>query len=113
MMSNKGYHKIDIIKHSYTSPFKLIEESLEFVDAIAQGNKIMASVELSDLFGAIKRQASLLNLTIEDLDKMSSTTERVFENKRRSNVGLYDYLKENNDGILEFGLGLYRLRFKT
>ena len=87
-MSNKGYHKINIMKHSYASPFKLVEESLEFVDAIAQGNRIMASVELSDLFGAIKRQASLLNLTIEDLDKMSSTTERVFENKRRSNVGL-------------------------
>ena len=112
-MSNKGYHKIDIMKHSYTSPFKLIEESLEFVDAIAQGNRIMASVELSDLFGAIKRQARLLNLTIDDLDKMSSTTERVFENKRRSNVGLYDYLKENNDGILEFGLGFIQVKIQN
>lgn len=112
-MSNKGYHKIDIVKHGYTSPFKLVEESLEFVDSIAQGNKIMASVELSDLFGAIKRQASLLNLTIEDLDKMSSTTERVFENKRRSNVGLYDYLKENSDNILEFGLGFIQVKVQN
>ena len=112
-MSNKGYHKIDIMKHSYTSPFKLVEESLEFVDAIAQGNRIMASVELSDLFGAIKRQARLLNLTIEDLDKMSSTTERVLENKRRSNVSLYDYLKDNNSDILEFGLGFIQVKIQN
>lgn len=112
-MSNKGYHKIDIVKHGYTSPFKLVEESLEFVDAIAQGNKIMAAVELSDLFGAIKRQATLLNLTIEDLDKMSSTTERVFYNKRRTNAGLYDYLKENSDSVLEFGLGFIQVKIQN
>lgn len=112
-MSNKGYHKVGIVKHGYTSPFKLVEESLEFVDSIAQGNKIMASVELSDLFGAIKRQATLLNLTIEDLEKMSSTTERVFYNKRRTNAGLYDYLKENSDRILEFGLGFIQVKIQN
>ena len=29
-MSNKGYHKIDIVKHDYKSQFKLVEESLAF-----------------------------------------------------------------------------------
>ena len=73
-----SYHLINIHKHNHNSPFKLMEETYEFLDSMAQNNKIMAAVELSDLLGAIKAQAEKLNLTLNDLEIMSNTTVRAF-----------------------------------
>lgn len=58
-----SYHEMNITKHSHTSPYKLIEESQEFIDALAHGNPIMAIQELSDLYGCIKRETEKLGFT--------------------------------------------------
>lgn len=107
---SKGYHLLSINKYGIYSPFKLHEESLEFVDAIAQGNKIMASVELSDLYGAMRIQANSLGLTMRDLEIMCDATERAFKNNRRESYSLYEYLLNSHDNILEFGLGFIQVK---
>lgn len=83
-----GYHDVDIAKHHYSSPFKILEEFYEFLDAIASKNKIMAGVELSDLYGAVLHQASLLGCSQEDLHKMYNKTKSVFENNHRPNASI-------------------------
>ena len=112
-MSNKGYHSLKIVKHNYGSPFKLIEESLEYLDALSNGNKIMALVELADLFGALEEQANKLGVNTQDLKIMSDVTKRSFVNKRRNNLPLFDYLKDNANSILEFGLGFIQVKLQN
>lgn len=58
-----SYHEMNITKHSHTSPYKLIEGSQEFIDALAHRNPIMAIQELSDLYGCIKRETEKLGFT--------------------------------------------------
>lgn len=36
-----SYHKLPINKHAVGSPHKIHEEFLEYLDAVATGNKIM------------------------------------------------------------------------
>lgn len=64
---------------------KIQEELFELKDAIAQGSKIMAIVELSDLYGAIELyiEKHFPDFSMEDLKTMSNITRRVFENGDR------------------------------
>lgn len=82
-----GYHVTAIKKSGILSPYKLVEESIEFVDALASGNRIMAMVELSDLYGMVKQMANRLNVTIEDIDAMSKATTGAFASKSRPSFG--------------------------
>ncbi|CAL1777970.1 hypothetical protein CPT_Morttis_120 [Acinetobacter phage Morttis] len=105
-----GYHVTTIDKSTHLSPNKLVEEALEFVDALASNNKIMAQVELSDLFGAVKSQAQRLGVTIDDLDVMATTTANAFKSNGRPSFGtpssLHKYLLDNATSVDEFDGGL-------
>lgn len=107
-----GYHKLDIHKHQQGSPYKIQEEFLEYIDALATGNKIMAIQELSDLFGCIKLEASKLGYDLNDLRVMSDLTKKVFEGGSRKNVNLLDYLKANCKSIENYGLGFIQVKFE-
>jgi phosphoribosyl-ATP pyrophosphohydrolase len=80
-----GYHLTEIEKGELGHPSKIVEEARELLDAHQQGSRIMAAVELSDLYGAMR--AYMVDhsggLTFEDLDTMSKITERAFRNGRR------------------------------
>ena len=80
-----GYHLSDIEKGVLGHPSKIVEEARELLDAHEQQSRIMAAVELSDLYGAMKSYmaAHLPDLQFDDLEKMSSITERAFRNGRR------------------------------
>ncbi len=82
-----GYHVTQIKKSGILSPYKLVEETIEFVDALASGNKIMALVELSDLYGMVKLMANQLDATIEDIAIMSNTTTNAFSDNTRQSFG--------------------------
>lgn len=83
--SNAGYHIAVIPKGELGEFTKVLEEFNELQDALDQGSKVMALVELSDMMGAI--QAYLDNhfpgFTIDDLKKFSNITKRAFENGHR------------------------------
>ena len=80
-----GYHLRDIPKGEFGEPSKVLEEALEFMDAIEQGADVMALVELSDLYGAVGAWLAKRHPTLGvcDLQKMSSITERAFRNGHR------------------------------
>lgn len=79
-----GYHVRDIPRGVFGEPSKIIEESLEFQDAIEQNNKIMALVELADLIGAIEAYAAKSGITLEDLVAMKDATKRAFQDGTRT-----------------------------
>jgi hypothetical protein len=81
-----GYHLRPIAKGVLGDPSKIVEELEEFMDAVEQGVKIMALVELSDLVGAVDAylQKHHAGTSFEDLLKMRDVTKRAFENGRRS-----------------------------
>jgi phosphoribosyl-ATP pyrophosphohydrolase len=80
-----GYHSVDIPRGIIGEPSKILEETLEFVDACKQDAHIMALVELSDLYGSI--QQYLLkhhpSVTMQDLEKMASLTAKAFNDGTR------------------------------
>jgi phosphoribosyl-ATP pyrophosphohydrolase len=80
-----GYHTRPIDKGILGEPSKIMEEALEFEDACAQGVKVMALVELSDMMGAVQAYLAKhhAGMTIDDLLAMSHVTERAFRNGRR------------------------------
>ena len=82
-MSKPGYHITDISKGVLGDLSKIQEELDELKDAELQESKILISVELSDLYGAIEAYASKYNLKMKDLKKFSSITKRAFQNGRR------------------------------
>lgn len=79
----KGYHLKKIKKGELGKISKVQEEINEFKDAIEQGCKIMAMVELSDIYGALESLAKEFNLSMKDLKKMSNITKRAFESGHR------------------------------
>lgn len=106
-----SYHKLKIHKHHHNSPYKIQEEFNEYIDSLATNNKVMAIQELSDLYGVIENEAEKFNLTMNDLAIMSNVTKQVFESGyRQSNDSLYDYLFNNHDRILDFGLGFIQVK---
>jgi hypothetical protein len=95
-----SYHTLEIPKVPHTSPFKIYEEFLEYIDALSHKNKIMAATELSDLFLCIKSEAFKLGLTVKDLDIMASKTKEVFETGSRPCFNLFEYLIDNGEYIV-------------
>lgn len=81
-LPNPGYHLTPIFKSSCIED-KILEEAREFEDAILQNNKVMALVELSDLFLAIQQNAEKLNISLDEIKQMALATNRAFKNKRR------------------------------
>jgi len=81
-----GYHLREIPKGQVGESSKIMEEVLELQDAEAQGCKVMALVELSDLVGtiALYLKKHHPSTTIDDLIIMANITKRAFENGRRS-----------------------------
>lgn len=78
-----GYHLAKIQKGELGKISKIQEELDELKDAEAQGCKIMMSVELSDLYGALKVYAESQGLTMEDLACMARITKRAFDSGAR------------------------------
>lgn len=80
-----GYHLSEIQKGTFGEVSKIKEEVAELEDAIVQGAKVMALVELSDLIGAIEGflKNYFPDITLEDLFIMSKITKRAFENGER------------------------------
>lgn len=80
-----GYHVRDIPRGTVGEASKILEEAAEFGDAIEQGVKVMALIELSDMIGAT--QAYLDNhfpgTTIDDLCHMAAVTKRAFTSGQR------------------------------
>lgn len=80
-----GYHLRKIDKGVLGDSSKIVEETIEFVDADEQGSLIMALVELSDLYGAMAAYLAknAPGVTMNDLAIMSDITKRAFLNGRR------------------------------
>ena len=101
-----GYHLRSIPKGEYGTIEKIIEEYEEYLDACEQECAIMAVMELSDIYGAVKgfldkathqekethkwflqgvtkvmvRDAAYFGFELTDLIVMSNITERAFKN---------------------------------
>lgn len=85
-MDNVGYHIRDIPRGDLGYPSKIIEEIMEFSDAVDQGNPVMALVELSDSLGAIEAylERHHPSVTLDDLLTMKAATQRAFRNGFRT-----------------------------
>ena len=81
-----GYHLTKIEKGVCGELSKILEETLEAIDAEAQGSNVMVLNELSDIVGAINLylEAHHPSVNIQDLIKMSDITARAFRNGRRT-----------------------------
>lgn len=84
-IENPGYHITAIPKGVLGCSSKILEEILELQDAELQNCKIMALVELADLYGAIKMylDKNCPSTTMADLEKMSAITQRAFTSGKR------------------------------
>ena len=84
-MENSGYHTTKIEKGELGIISKIFEELHELQDAEKQNCKIMALVELSDLYGAIELylEKNFPDTTMNDLKQMSNITKRAFKNGHR------------------------------
>lgn len=80
-----GYHMADIKKGVLGEASKILEETQEFMDAVEQDVSIMALVELSDLYGAMRHylENNHPSVTMDDLGNFSFVTERAFRNGKR------------------------------
>lgn len=80
-----AYHLNEIPKGELGEISKIIEEIEELRDAEEQGCKIMALVELSDVYGAIEFYLNkhYPGIIMEDLKEMHEITKRAFESGRR------------------------------
>ena len=75
-----GYHLREIAKGVLGDTSKIREELEELEDALAQGARIMALVELSDLVGAVEAFLGkhFPQMTFEDLLVMHAITKRAW-----------------------------------
>lgn len=78
-----GYHTTDIKKGVLGQASKIQEELDELIDAEKQGCKILAMVELSDLYGALEACAASYGVTMKDLSQMAALTKSAFESGHR------------------------------
>lgn len=79
-----GYHVRTITPGVLGTPSKIREEFEEFVDAVEQGNQVMALLEASDLIGAIEQWAVRShNVSLKHLIRMKEATERAFSDGTR------------------------------
>ena len=79
-----GYHTYEIKKGILGEISKIEEELNELKDAESQDSKIMITIELSDMIGAIEEYAKKFNLSLKDLKKFSDITKRAFKNGKRT-----------------------------
>jgi chorismate mutase len=80
-----GYHVRDITRGEHGQPSKIREELEEFLDSVEQENKIMALMELSDVYLSIRNYLNENHpgFTMNDLKIMADVTERVFRDGYR------------------------------
>lgn len=79
-----SYHLRPIIPQGiFGQVSKVLEEIDEYVESTEQGNKIMAAVELSDIYGALEAVAATHGLQMSDLAIMAQATKRAFETGER------------------------------
>lgn len=79
-----GYHKRAIvIEGTYGEVSKIEEELDELKEAFEQDNKILALVEIADLYGALEAVALKLGVNMEDVAKMAAATKRAFQSGER------------------------------
>ena len=84
--SKMGYHLHEIPRGEFGTSYKLLEEVLELQDAEAQQSKIMALVELSDLYAAMMGylEKNYPTISMDDLANMAKITKRAFDNGHRT-----------------------------
>lgn len=84
-VKNPGYHLFEFTKGEVGEPSKILEEAMEFQDAMMQGSDIMGLVELSDLYGAMQMYLKKHHpsISVEDLNTFSGITQRAFKNGHR------------------------------
>ncbi len=84
-MTGPGYHLAEIPKGKLGELSKIQEELDELRDAMEQGSRIMALVELSDLVGAVEEYLRnyFPGYSIVDLQQFSTITKRAFKNGHR------------------------------
>lgn len=85
-LERPGYHLHDIRKGILGDASKIREECDEFLDAVNQNSRIMALIELSDLYGAMQSYLERhhgVSVTMDDLADMNRITTRAFRNGRR------------------------------
>jgi len=80
-----GYHKAKIEKGKLGEISKIVEEIEELKDSVDQSCKIMALVELSDIYGAIESYLEVHHpgITMSDLQNMSNITKGAFKDGSR------------------------------
>ena len=80
-----GYHNRVIQKGVYGEISKIREELEELEDAAEQGNRIMELIELSDMWGAMRKylQTHFPGIKMNDLHKMSKATRNAFQQGHR------------------------------
>ena len=75
-----GYHLREIqTRGVFGQTSKILEEVEEFEEAIEQDNRILALVELSDIYGALEAVAQRLGTNMAEVAKMAAATKRAFE----------------------------------
>lgn len=99
-MIMSSYHKNKIMNHSHQSVLKIKEEVEELIDSIASDNKLMAGMELSDIYLNLKQIANRYGFTMEDLSIMADTTLSVFNSKGRQSKSLYEIVSSNTQYVL-------------
>jgi hypothetical protein len=83
-----AYHLKKIKKGKIGELSKIQEELDELKDAESQKCKILAMVELSDMYGAMELYAkNKFDLSMEDIKKMSDITQRAFKSGVRKSQG--------------------------
>lgn len=79
-----SYHLRKIkIEGVYGQISKVYEELDEYEEAMEQGNRIMALLELSDVFGALEAVVISHGFNMQDITRMSSATKRAFGSGHR------------------------------
>lgn len=79
-----GYHLRPIQTQGvYGEPSKIREELEELEEAYEQDNRILAIVEVTDLYGALEGVAERLGVTMQDVAKMAAATRRAFSDGTR------------------------------
>ena len=78
-----GYHLREIKKGVLGEVSKVEEEIDEFKEALEQNNRILAVVELADVYGALEALSEGYGFSMSDLKKMSDATKRAFTDGSR------------------------------
>lgn len=79
-----GYHLREIkTKGIYGQVSKVYEELDEYEESLEQGNRIMAILELSDVYGALEALVIHHGFNMQDIVRMSCATKRAFQDGTR------------------------------